>query len=531
MSSISLGEESDTKSLNESNSAPSSPVSVAAARDVASHDVDSRDTHDGVPCETTDASAETTTAAANGPELVRIVKDEEDLKTLDERLNKIEHESAERLGEQLRADLEKSEHDDHSESISLGSDNEPDEVDERSQDSDSKTDDEPDQKDSRMPNPATAAMEMIRKLEANSLTVNIHCDLDEIPINSDKHKRAVQLLKSPLMIPQTCVEIEERVPITDIEHKYATMDSLIEAITDFEGYSWKNPVNESLLHTPIEVLACLKRMDSIYDFHFSQHMGAFSIGEKLELVFELLKRESSLPDIVFEHSLINSILGKIEVLLNTERNIWLKSSTITVDASHLTMFGDELKQMKSIQSKADGHHVEHSWSTFIDNLFGKVNKEICFDITQRGYRTLNDALKYAYCYVNAQHTVSYIMEELLGNTLKMYGIPVVQPMFFAIRTVYILARLVSIYIQKYKAEDVQTIADDLKTIAMFAISTYENKYQQWRTTAKPTTLLTNGDQLSIQSQYFVNNYILCGGQYFLLKAIEKALPVIAYDLK
>lgn len=383
-----------------------------------------------------------------------------------------------------------------------------------------------------------AVQNQVKKMknEAASIADDFVFDLNEYSKDSQKLADAKLLLNAPLFIPNECVENEEKQSLKNLEKKYISLDSFVDVITHIEGYSWKNMPNEKMLHTFAESFIVCKRMKHIFKYDFADVNGTnFRLANITDKLFAFLGRHAELDDIRFEHMLIVCLLGKIEVILNTERNIWLKADLITVDDAILKVFKPEIMEMKNIQTEAPNHHIAKSWNTFIESLFNlKGRKNLCFDIKQRGYRILNEVLSTAYCYHKSDYQpaiVNYVMEELVGNTLKMYNNSVVQSLFFAIRTIYILARLISIYVQTVDLPtDVNRIANDLKVIAAYAIMTYEVKYQLWKETPRVPTKLVGGEELGPQAQIFVNNYVITGGQYFLLKAVEKAIPTIAYDL-
>lgn len=374
------------------------------------------------------------------------------------------------------------------------------------------------------------------KNEAATIADDFVFDLDEYSKDSQNYTNAKLLLNAPLFIPNECVENEERQSLKDLEKKYISLDSFVDVITHIEGYSWKNMPNEKMLHTFAENFVVCKRMKHIFKYDFADVNGTdFRLASITDKLFTFLGKYAELDDLRFEHMLVVCLLGKIEIILNTERNIWLKADLITVDDAILKVFKPEILEMKNLQTEAPNHHMAKSWNALIESLFNlKGRKNLCFDIKQRGYRVLNEVLKSAYCYHRNDGqpaVVNYVMEELVGNTLKMYNNSVVQSLFFAIRTIYILARLISIYVQTADVPaDAKSIANDLKVIAAFAIMTYEVKYQLWKESPRVPTKLVGGEELGAQAQLFVNNYVITGGQYFFLKAVERAIPTIAYDL-
>lgn len=364
--------------------------------------------------------------------------------------------------------------------------------------------------------------------------------LSSMPKNSEQYIESMQLLLTPLFVPDACIKAESHYSSDDLEHKYITIDSFVKSITHIDGYSWKNMPNETMLHSFAETFLITKKMNKLFKFKFADTSDTnFRVADVTDGLFRFLELHLNDEDAsIFEHRFVVCILGKMEILLNTERNIWLKSDMISVDDNVLTVFKPELDMMRRLQSEDVGC-LGKSWKTFVSALFNlEGRKNMCFDIKLRTYDVLNKVLAVGYCYdhigKDKKVEVSYVIEELIGNTLKMYSNAVVQSFFFAIRTLYIMARLISLYLHEIKKgeknKDAEEIATNLKVIAGFALLTYEIKYQMWKETIKTPFKISGGEELSVQAQVFVNNFVICGGQYFLLKAIEKALPALAYDI-
>lgn len=384
-----------------------------------------------------------------------------------------------------------------------------------------------------------AANNQIKKVknEAAKLIKEQSLNIDEIRPGTELNSKYEQLLNVPLYIPDECVKIERNTSSQDIERKYITMDSFVQVISMYNDYTWKaNPMDiERMLHTLPDTFVICKRMQSIFGFEFAKTEGtAFRLPDMTEKCLEFISKYSELDDLRFEHSFIVLMLGKLEVLLNTNMNIWLKADMITVTNDVTKVFWPDVEAMNVIQSKSALHHMNRSWNTFVSALFNlNERKNMCFNIKTQGYEVLNECLKNSYCYNHPNPVANYQMEELIGNTLKMYSNTVVQSFYFCIRSLYIMIRLLSIYIQSEaikKRKNAEEIAEDISVIASFATVLYENKYWLWKEAERGVTKVVGGGELSAQAQVFIDNYSILGGQFFLLKAIEKALPTIGFKL-
>ena len=358
-------------------------------------------------------------------------------------------------------------------------------------------------------------------------------DVTEFAPETETYAEFYRLLNVPLYIPSECVKIESQTSPDNIDRKYITMDSYVQEILGFESYSWQQLPPESMCHDLSDMLLITKRMNKIFKYQFGDVEGTnFRVEPLTENCISFLHKYANLDDLTLEHTFIVIMLGKLEILLNTNINVWLKSDIITVTDDVLKAFKPDIQDMIGIQSQDQLHHISKSWNTFVTALFNlTTHRNLCFNIKTQGYEILNQFLYNSYCYDNGSGAVNYQMEELIGNTLKMYSNSVIQSFFYAIRTLYIMIRLVSIYIQGgFKSETVETIAEDLLTIASFAVILYEHKFRQSKAVMRTPSKVSGGKELSANAQLFIDNYLICGGQYFLLKAVEKALPSICYRL-
>ena len=91
----------------------------------------------------------------------------------------------------------------------------------------------------------------------------------------------------------------------------------------------------------------------------------------------------------------------------------------------------------------------------------------------------------------------------------------------------------SIYIQLelFKEKDQEKIAKNLSDIAALAVLIYEQKYWMWKSTTRtPLRVRESNAELTPEAQQFMDNFIVCGGQYYILKAVETGFPVFSYML-
>lgn len=351
-------------------------------------------------------------------------------------------------------------------------------------------------------------------------------DLSTLEVGSESYNFAQCLLFWPVYIPQENVETQART------HKYITTNSYVQTISGYNNYSDKNQIDEHMLYTISDAFVICKKVNKIFDFQFVNTKATdFKMNDIAEKAFEFLKLNANRPDLIFEHMIVVNLLGKLEIYLCTDTLTSLKGDSISVNNDYLTAFSPYIEQVESIQNP--GFRLRESWNIFVKALFSlDARDKYCWNIKTQGYAELNEFLHNSYCYNREEKMVNYQMEELIGNTLKMYTTSVVMSMFFAIRTIYLTVRLVSIYIQKKlnEGKTKQQVADDFHFIAAFAILTYEQKYRIWSGMPKSPSTIRGMQEATPEFQQFIDNFVVRGGQYYILKALEKAIPILSINV-
>ena len=123
-----------------------------------------------------------------------------------------------------------------------------------------------------------------------------------------------------------------------------------------------------------------------------------------------------------------------------------------------------------------------------------------------------------------------MVENLLGNILKCYLPSIALNYFYAIKSIYIIARLTSLYIQLglFKGKSTEEVMNDLFVIGASGAIVYENKSFIFK---QATRSLPGYDKpLSNETKLYILNHLMTGGQFYILKMMEESLPVIASDL-
>ena len=353
--------------------------------------------------------------------------------------------------------------------------------------------------------------------------------LEELTPETDFYKRYSNLLMSSLYVADENIRIE-----AETKQPIST-NSFIRGITDYNNYKTFDIPHEPMLHSVPETMVILKHCNKLFDFEFANIKNTdFKLEGLDSKILEFIGKHKDKGTTIFDHRFIVSIFGKLEILLTTNIERMLKVPEITIGADFLKACGPYLKDMKNIQSESGT--LYRSWKLFYESLFNidPQSKNMIFNIDHYTYKELNDMLASSYLYKDGTTLDSFgQMEILLANTLKCYSPNLVLCYFFLIRTFYIMIRLLSIYIQLelFKEKDQEKIAKNMSDIAALAVLIYEQKYWMWKSTTRaPLKVRESNVELTPEAQQFMDNFIVCGGQYYILKAVETGFPVFSYML-
>ena len=104
----------------------------------------------------------------------------------------------------------------------------------------------------------TNTIKSVKNKASEILKVKDFIDITEFPKGSEKYDMYYKLLFSPLYVPQDNVD-----HWNETKH-YITTDSFTRTISGYRRYSYKNPLDESLLHTTPESYIICKKMNKIF---------------------------------------------------------------------------------------------------------------------------------------------------------------------------------------------------------------------------------------------------------------------------
>ena len=368
------------------------------------------------------------------------------------------------------------------------------------------TDDELEQKIHKSYNKTVESI----KDQVDEMIQNGNCrqlELIDYTPGSEKYNVFKHYLLDPLLVPKRCTT------------KF-NLNEYINSITVFKYNCFDTP-NVAMQHPIPEKVIFAQRLNDVFGYEFvDSKTGDFHFKDLDAQLLKYIATQQKKGTLSFEYRIIKSALGKLILNLNTDIELALRNNEHpTLNSAFKQVIVKDIQYMKFIQDQEGKTFM--SWKHFLDTLLGLGADKLIFVFDT--YRNLNVKLDKAY-------NTDFLIENLLGNTLKCYLPSVALNYFYAVKSIYIIARLSSLYIQNqlFKNKSHEQIMNDLYTIAVSGVIVYENKNFIYKNASR--TLPSYDKPLSNETKLYILNHLLTGGQYFILKMLEESLPVIAADL-
>lgn len=219
-----------------------------------------------------------------------------------------------------------------------------------------------------------------------------------------------------------------------------------------------------------------------------------------------------------EYLLIKSFIVKLIICLNTNVELGLCNGQNNITTEFTSAVMEDVSAMKYLQS-ASGKTAK-SWKTFVSALLGTTDKQIYSRPKSNANSVLNGRIKTAW-------ESDFMLETLLANILKTYVPSISLNYFYAVRSVYLTARLLSVYLEKFRRPT--ELLRDLSAIAGVGGVIYENLSFIFRII--PRSMPKYNHEISHEFEMYITNHLVVGGQYYLLKMFEKCLPALSEIVK
>ena len=348
--------------------------------------------------------------------------------------------------------------------------------------------------------------EQVKEMELNGNCK--HIDPNTYNTNAKLFNVFYQYIIGKLFVPRNCVltlDINEYINNTTV-FKYNAFDA----------------PNTSMQHPIPEKIIFLTKLNNIFNFQFvNSASGDFHFNDLDKQVTTFLYKYKDYGTTRLEYGIIKSLMGKLIIALNTSCELALRDNTKPrLSTEFKQAIIRDIECMKYIQSP-DGK-LYTSWKTFLNSLLSIGSDNLIY--VHDNYPSLNTKLKTAY-------DNDFLTENLLANMLKCYLPSVAINYFYVIKSVYIVSRLLSIYIQEKlyittsKKKSFEEIVNDIYAIATVGAIMYENKSYIFKQMTR--TLPRYDKEITENTKMYILNHLLTGGQYYILKMFEESLPVVA----
>ena len=348
---------------------------------------------------------------------------------------------------------------------------------------------------------ANVNAEVSSLLNTNSVP---HPDYDTYHNGTTLHDIYSKYIVGNIFIPSVCTS-------------FLDIADYIQNVTTFTYNPFDAP-NITLQHSiPVKVIR-IEQLNRIFNHKFADpSAGEYHFNDLDLRIADFVSAYGDLPTIVIEYSIVRSFMGKLIVALNTNHELSLRDNTMSrIGSDFKQAIVSDIECMARLQSQAG--KMNRSWKVFISALLSIGADNLIY--VHESYKDLNEKLKLAY-------SEDFLTEHLLANMLKCYLPSVALNYFYAIKSVYLIARLLSLYLQLrlYEGKPFETIVDDVNAIAAAGVMMYENMTFLFKQT--PRTLPKYDKEMSEQMKMYILNHLVTGPQYFILKMLERGLPVVA----
>lgn len=344
--------------------------------------------------------------------------------------------------------------------------------------------------------------EQVKEMEKNGNCKYI--DPNSYTIGSDLSNVFYQYIIGKMFVPRNCamtLDINEYINNTTI-FKYNAFDS--------PNVGIQHPIPEKVIY--------MNKLNKLFNYTFSNpSSGDFHFSDLDTQITSFLYKYKDLGTTKLEYGMIKSLMGKLIICLNTSCELALRDNTKPrINSEFKQAIIHDIECMKYIQNQDGKLYV--SWKTFLNALLSMGPDNLIY--VHDNYVSLNTKLKTAY-------DKDFLTENLLANALKCYLPSVAINYFYAIKSIYLISRLLSIYIQNklYLNKEFSEVVNDIYTIAVSGVIIYENKSFIFKQT--PRSLPKYDKEITEQTKMYILNHLLTGGQYYILKMFEESLPIVA----
>lgn len=278
-------------------------------------------------------------------------------------------------------------------------------------------------------------------------------------------------------------------------------------------------------------VVCIEELSKIFKHNFITYMNHTNYRFD-SLSFEMCKfigitKDADKIPFNFEYMFIHAMLSKLLICMLSNVDRCFSDKKIQININFKKAIQTYLNEMSHIISNKN--KISTSWEVFEHCLLVSSHDSEIY--TFRGSQDLKNKL--IECYKDAKNNEpQFLLEQLIGNTLKTFIPTIAYSYFIVIKNIYIMGRLISIYMNKHidKNKTKKEIMYDFYVIANSLTIDYEVNYLANLNT-RSAPICNNGNEMDKHTEMYYINHLIAGPQYYILKQLELSLPTLVKTMK
>lgn len=280
-----------------------------------------------------------------------------------------------------------------------------------------------------------------------------------------------------------------------------------------------------------ERVVCVDEMSKLFKHNFMTYVNHTNYRFD-SLSFELCKfigitKDSEKVPFNFEYAFIHSMLSKLLICMLSTVDRCFADKKVQLNVNFKKAIKTYLNEMAHIIGTRN--KISTSWEVFEHCLLVSSHDSQIY--TFKGSADLKEKLIECWKDSRSQEP-EFLLEQLIGNTLKTFIPTVAYSYFMVIKNIYIMGRLISIYMNKKMNQNKtqREIMYDFHVIASTLTIDYEVNYLANLNT-RSAPVCTNGEEMNKQTEMYYINHLISGPQYYILKQLELSLPTIVKTMQ
>lgn len=266
-------------------------------------------------------------------------------------------------------------------------------------------------------------------------------------------------------------------------------------------YSTKSsPDSAQIVDIPTQ-LVLINRLNKLFGFQFIQQTDtSMKFGDVDRSICVFLKQSHKVKNHKITHEILNNLLKKFMITAFTTVESAFRSELVWVKPEFKKLIAPEVIMLQGLPGT-----LKESFNIFVNELT-KI----------KGAKVFTDTSKLDILL----HTMpSGVIEETLARTIKSMTPMFIYDYFEAVKSVYLFCGLLDVYL----SGEVRN-SEDLVLIARVTNMVYQNTRLYQNSTARSMPYAE--EDLSELLQMYYLNHTISGPQYFILKMLEKTIPVL-----